>query len=139
MRLTENKFLVFAHVLDAVILAAPTTQEKENLRQIKNDYEKVFVRELEDARAGTAEAFNKDMALLKEELYRARCVHPNFANTYADGICVIVEEIGELAQAVSDMQYISVPGEKEDLRRKAIKEAARVGAAALRFMEMLND
>lgn len=137
MKITENKFLTFGHILEAVILAADP-KEKEGLRQLKNDYEKMFANELAEARNQTDGVLEKNWDMVRQELRRARKLHPNFADTYADAICVMVEEIGELAQAVNDMQTFERLEHITAARRLAKTEAAQVAVTALRFMEKIG-
>ena len=59
------------------------------------------------------------------ELGKAKGKHPEFPNGNADGLCIISEEIGELAQAIND----------DEAKERLIEEAAHVAATAIRFIE----
>ena len=59
------------------------------------------------------------------ELGKAKGKHLEFPNGNADGLCIITEELGELAQAIND-------GEN---KCRLIEEAAHVAVTAIRFIE----
>ena len=59
------------------------------------------------------------------ELGKAKGKHAIFPNGNADGLCIISEELGELAEAGND-------GERKE---RLIEEAAHVAATAIRFIE----
>lgn len=59
------------------------------------------------------------------ELGKAKGKHAIFPNGNADGLCIINEELGELAQAIND-------GEPKE---RQIEEAAHVAVTAIRFIE----
>lgn len=59
------------------------------------------------------------------ELGKAKGKHAIFPDGNADGLCIISEELGELAQAIND-------GETKD---RLIEEAAHVAVTAIRFIE----
>ncbi len=59
------------------------------------------------------------------ELGKAKGRHPEFPANQADGLCLIAEELGELAEAIND---------KENINRQ-IEEAAHVAVTAIRFIE----
>lgn len=68
---------------------------------------------------------NKDIAAIRKvlvELEKAEEKHPNFLPWEA-GVCLIAEELGELAQAVND-------GRLEE----AVGEAAHAAVTAIRFI-----
>lgn len=62
--------------------------------------------------------------LLKAMQY-AKNKHPVFPDNPAEALCIIAEELGELAQAIND---------KEGKARQ-IEEAAHVAVTAIRFIE----
>jgi transcriptional regulator NrdR family protein len=59
------------------------------------------------------------------ELGRAKAKHPEFPQWNSDRLCIINEELGELAAAIND-------GECKD---RQIEEAAHVAVTAIRFIE----
>jgi NTP pyrophosphatase (non-canonical NTP hydrolase) len=64
------------------------------------------------------------------EFGKARAKHPEFPKENADGLCIITEELGELAQAIND-------GEPN---KRLIEEAAHVAVTAIRFItERMRD
>ena len=63
-----------------------------------------------------------------DEMTKAKAKHPHFP-LMGDGVSIIAEELGELAQAVND-------GENKQI----ITEAAHVAVTAIRFIEeMLKE
>lgn len=138
MKITDNKFLLFAHVLDAVILQSRDDECMEALHRVKREYEALFAPELAEARGDVTPGETRALACVKEELYAAKQKHPRFALGFAEGICVMVEEIGELAEALNDMQAMTHIREINAARDCARIEAAHVAVTAVRFMEMLD-
>jgi NTP pyrophosphatase (non-canonical NTP hydrolase) len=59
------------------------------------------------------------------ELGKAKGKHAIFPEGNADGLCIITEELGELAAAIND-------GENKE---RLIEEAAHVAVTAIRFIE----
>lgn len=59
------------------------------------------------------------------ELGKAKGKHAIFPNGNADGLCIISEELGELAQAINDVET----------KERQIEEAAHVAVTAIRFIE----
>lgn len=59
------------------------------------------------------------------EYDKAKRKHPEFPNNPAEALCIIMEELGELAQAINDKE----PSERQ------IEEAAHVAVTAIRFIE----
>lgn len=59
------------------------------------------------------------------ELGKAKGKHAIFPNGNADGLCIISEELGELAQAINDVET----------KDRLIEEAAHVAVTAIRFIE----
>ena len=59
------------------------------------------------------------------ELGKAKGKHAIFPDGNADGLCIISEELGELAQAINDMET----------KDRQIEEAAHVAVTAIRFIE----
>jgi NTP pyrophosphatase (non-canonical NTP hydrolase) len=59
------------------------------------------------------------------ELGKAKGKHAIFPEGNADGLCIITEELGELAAAIND-------GERKE---RLIEEAAHVAVTAIRFIE----
>lgn len=59
------------------------------------------------------------------ELGKAKGKHPIFPDGNADGLCIISEELGELAEAIND----------NETNERLIEEAAHVAATAIRFIE----
>jgi NTP pyrophosphatase (non-canonical NTP hydrolase) len=60
------------------------------------------------------------------EMTKAKVKHPEFPDNPAEALCIITEEVGELAQAIND-------GDGVDHLRE---EAAHVAVTAIRFLEM---
>ena len=71
------------------------------------------------------EKSNTALEIVALELGKAKGKHPKFAVSPADGVCIINEELGELAAAIND-------GES---RERQIEEAAHVAVTAIRFVE----
>ena len=69
----------------------------------------------------------KQVHFVISELIRAKEKHPEFAENHAEALCIITEELGELAEAINDKQSI------DHLR----EEAAHVAVTAIRFLESL--
>ena len=65
---------------------------------------------------------------IREQLARARRIHPEFPENPAEALCIISEELGELAQAINDTES------KERLK----EEASHVAVTAIRFIEELE-
>lgn len=63
-----------------------------------------------------------------EQLEKAKAKHPIFPSNPADGLSIIAEELGELAEAINDQQS----------RERMKEEAAHVAVTAIRFLEMLE-
>lgn len=59
------------------------------------------------------------------ELGKAKGKHPKFAETTAHGVCIINEELGELAASIND----------DESKSRQIEEAAHVAVTAIRFIE----
>lgn len=59
------------------------------------------------------------------ELGIAKSKHPGFPDQPAEALSIIVEEVGELAEAIND----------EEISIRQIEEAAHVAVTALRFIE----
>lgn len=59
------------------------------------------------------------------EYDKAKKKHPVFPRDPASGLCIISEELGELAEAINDKE----PSERQ------IEEAAHVAVTAIRFIE----
>ena len=62
------------------------------------------------------------------QLAKAKAKHPIFPSNPSEGLSIITEELGELAEAINDNQ--SVERMKE--------EAAHVAVTAIRFLEELE-
>lgn len=62
------------------------------------------------------------------QLTKAKVKHPEFPDNPTEALCIITEELGELAEAINDKQS------KERMR----EEAAHVAVTAIRFLEMLE-
>lgn len=63
-----------------------------------------------------------------DQLTKAKAKHPIFPSNPSEGLCIITEELGELAEAINDMET------KERMK----EEAAHVAVTALRFIEELE-
>ena len=63
-----------------------------------------------------------------DQLEKAKAKHPIFPSYPADGLSIITEELGELAEAINDQQGVE--------RMK--EEAAHVAVTAIRFIEGLG-
>jgi NTP pyrophosphatase (non-canonical NTP hydrolase) len=61
------------------------------------------------------------------ELGKAKGKHPEFADTTVQGLCIINEELGELAAAINDREK----------KERQIEEAAHVAVTAIRFIERM--
>lgn len=70
----------------------------------------------------------KQVKFVISELIRAKEKHPEFPENPAEALCIISEELGELAEAINDKQS------NERMR----EEAAHVAVTAIRFLEMLE-
>ena len=70
------------------------------------------------------------LPLLRREYDKAVQKHPEFTRIGANAVCIIAEELGELAKEIND----GAPGCKQ----RAIIEAAHVAVTAIRTMEMLQ-
>lgn len=138
MKITDDKFLTFLHVQDAVILQSRDDECVKALHRVKREFEALFAPELAQAREGVAPRQTRALERVKEELYAAKQKHPQFAVGFAEGICVMVEEIGELAEVLNDMQTLDRPDKIAGAREAAQIEAAHVAVTAVRFMEMLD-
>ena len=71
----------------------------------------------------------KQVHFVISELIRAKEKHPEFPENHAEALCIITEELGELAEAINDGDSV------EHLR----EEAAHVAVTAIRFLEMLES
>lgn len=67
------------------------------------------------------------LELVAIELGKAKAKHPEFPDNPAEALCIITEEVGELAEAINDKQG------KERMK----EEAAHVAVTAIRFIEGL--
>ena len=72
------------------------------------------------------------LPILRREYDKAVAKHQQFARNSAEAVCVIAEELGELAKEVNDK---AANGEWRD---RALIEAAHVAVTAIRTMEMLK-
>jgi NTP pyrophosphatase (non-canonical NTP hydrolase) len=63
-----------------------------------------------------------------EQLEKAKAKHPIFPSNPSEGLSIIAEELGELAEAIND-------GDSIDHLRE---EAAHVAVTAIRFIEGLE-
>lgn len=71
------------------------------------------------------------MPILRREYDKAVAKHQQFARNSTDAVCVIAEELGELAKEVNDK---AANGE---WRKRALTEAAHVAVTAIRTIQML--
>lgn len=138
MKITDNKFLVFVHILDAILMRLDS-KETEGVKWAKREFEAMFEKELTSARNGTESIQKEVLRRVLNEKFYAEKKHPCFCNDLAHGVSIIVEEIGEMAQAVNDMLAASNKAEAEKHRPAAVTEAAHVAVTALRLMEKLNE
>ena len=84
--------------------------------------------DIEDVKKGKEKQmikFGEALDIVMFELGKAKAKHPIFPKQDADGLCIINEELGELAQAIND-------GEPKE---RQIEEAAHVAVTAIRFIE----
>ena len=70
----------------------------------------------------------KQVHFVIAELTKAKVKHPEFPDNPAEALCIISEELGELAEAIND---------KESIERLK-EEAAHVAVTAIRFLEMME-
>lgn len=70
----------------------------------------------------------KQVQFVISELIKAKEKHPEFPDNHAEALCIITEEVGELAEAIND-------GDRVDHLRE---EAAHVAVTSIRFLEMLE-
>ena len=68
------------------------------------------------------------VSFVGEEYAKAKAKHPVFPANPAEGLSIIAEELGELAEAINDMET------KDRLK----EEAAHVAVTAIRFIEELE-
>lgn len=68
------------------------------------------------------------VSFVGKEYAKAKAKHPVFPDNPAEGLSIIAEELGELAEAVNDQQG------KERMK----EEAAHVAVTAIRFIEGLE-
>ena len=66
------------------------------------------------------------------ELVKAKQKHPQFADSLFEAVCILSEEVGEVAQAVYDFERDS--GGYEDIEQ----ELAQVGAVVARFLRFVE-
>lgn len=71
------------------------------------------------------------LPILRREYDKAVAKHPHFARNSTEAVCVIAEELGELAKDVNDK---AANGE---WRKRALTEAAHVAVTAIRTIQML--
>jgi hypothetical protein len=71
------------------------------------------------------ESGNAASKIIQAEYNKAKNKHPEFPANPAEALCIIAEELGELAQAIND---------KEE-KTRLIEEAAHVAVTATRFIE----
>ena len=71
------------------------------------------------------------LKIVRREYDKAVKKHPHFARNSTEAVCVIAEELGELAKEVNDK---AANGE---WRKRAITEAAHVAVTAIRTIQML--
>lgn len=70
----------------------------------------------------------KQVQFVISELIKAKEKHPEFPDNPAEALCIITEEVGELAEAINDGDSVY------HLR----EEAAHVAVTAIRFLEVLE-
>lgn len=138
MKITDNKFLVFGHILDAILMRLDR-KEAEGVKWAKREFEALFEKELTSARNGTEPIQKEVLRRVLSEKFYAEKKHPCFCTGLAHGVSIIAEEMGELAQAVNDMLATPNNAEAEKHRPAAVTEAAHVAVTALRLMEQLNE
>lgn len=97
--------------------------------------EKIFIEYLEpDLPVFDLWAGDSVFQMLCREMHKAKTKHPDFADTGAEAVALIAEELGELAQVVNDQL------EEPDMwRDRAMIEAAHVAVTAIRTMHMLKE
>jgi NTP pyrophosphatase (non-canonical NTP hydrolase) len=68
---------------------------------------------------------SKVSSIVGKEYFKAKDKHPVFPDNSAEALCIIAEELGELAQAIND----------KESKDRQIEEAAHVAVTAIRFIE----
>lgn len=131
MTINDDKHLVFLHILDAMKVQA-NAQECFLVDRIRAEFETLFASELVSARTRSTAEFDEDIRNVREEIYLACKKHPLFVNSPEQALCVLFEEVGELAQEVNDnsLDY--------QWKSRAYEEAAQVAAVAIRFMRKIR-
>lgn len=78
------------------------------------------------------------LPVLRREYDEAVRKHPVFPRIASDALCVITEELGELAKEINDETTRRSNGKTDSVwRLRALTEAAHVAVTAIRTMEML--
>ena len=70
---------------------------------------------------------SKVSSIVGKEYFKAKEKHPEYPSNSAEALCIIAEELGELAQAINDNEIVE----------RQIEEAAHVAVTAIRFIEEL--
>lgn len=131
MKINDEKHLLFLHILDAMKVQG-NAQECFLVDRIRAEFENMFSMELNYARTRNTAEFDEDVRNVRDALYQACKKHPLFANSPEQGVCILLEEVGELAQEVNDnsLDY--------QWKSRAYEEAAQVAAVAIRFMRKIR-
>ncbi len=141
MKITDERHLLFLHVLDALILEYGRLADQARVnavRFVKSEFEKLFTRELKEARNGKAIVSPAVLQRVLDEVAHAKEKHPEFAVSALHGASLVSEETGELAQAVNDIMSADGFLAANRCLNKARAEAAHVAVTALRFLEVFG-
>lgn len=80
------------------------------------------------------------LPVLRREYDEAVRKHPVFPRIASDALCVISEELGELAREINDEHERRSNGKTDPCwRLRALTEAAHVAVTAIRTMETLQQ
>ena len=82
---------------------------------------------------------DKILKILVAEYDAAVMEHPKFAALRTHAVCLIAEELGELAQEINNDLESPPQVELRGWRERAIREAAHVAVTAIRTMEALLE
>lgn len=141
MKIKDEKHLLFLHVLDALALEYSRFASQSRLgvvKLIKQEFEKLFERELTEARTGKHAVDPAVLQRVLDAVAAAKKKHPEFATSAAHGVSLVAEETGELAQEINDMISADSVTRSAECLDAARYEAAHVAVTALRLLEFLK-
>jgi hypothetical protein len=119
--------------VDLISKNLPTTEDVQGILNVFNESDRYIVCDPEEIKEMyyDKEAAQAALEIVAIELGKAKGKHPEYPEQPAEALSIIVEEVGELAQAINEKHIIM----------HQVEEAAHVAVTAIRFIEgkLSND